>query len=211
MSEERYPRARLDLYEDTILLTRYEQGERQTSYPVSADDLASAFAEVPVSSGFLPTNCLCWDRGNGEERLTVYVPGRRWPVQVVVADGAEAGLHIPLPPLLFQGAGRQYRVFALKERPRETPFDLYHFPGPNVHPNGAICQGTAAFPACTAGTIEAALSLFLEGSLFNGDLAHDKCRSHPDDVRALWVELDGKKRFPRRELVPSRTTVDFLV
>ena len=203
MNESVYPHARLDLYEDTILLTRYEGSEMQTSYPVSVDDLVAAFAEVPVTSGLLPPNCLCWDRENGQERLTVYVPGRCWQVQVTVADGAEVALHIPLPPLLFQGAGRQYRVFALKGRPRETPFDLYHFPGPNVHPNGAICQGTAPFPACTAGTIEAALSLFLEGSLFNGDLAHGKSCSHPDDVRALWAELDGKKRFPRRELCPA--------
>jgi len=203
MDERSYARVRLDLYEDTILLTRYKGGERQISYPVSVDDLASAFAEVPVSSGFLPRNCLCWDRGNSEERLTVYVPDRRWQVQVAVADGAEVGLHSPLPPLLFQGAGRQYRVFALKGRPKAPPFDLYHFPGPNVHPNGAICQGTAAFPVCTAGTIEAALSLFLEGSLFNGDLTHGKCRSHPDDVRALWAELDGKERFPWRELRPA--------
>jgi hypothetical protein len=41
----------------------------------------------------------------------------------------------------------------------------------------------------------------MENSLFNGDLSRGKCRRYPDDVRQLWAELEGKKRFPLSELV----------
>jgi hypothetical protein len=47
--------------------------------------------------------------------------------------------------------------------------------------------------------------LFIEGSLFNADLSRGKCQSHPEDVRQLWSELDGRKRFPLSELVPAQT------
>jgi hypothetical protein len=42
----------------------------------------------------------------------------------------------------------------------------------------------------------------MEGSLFNADLSLGKCRSHPKDVRHLWIDLDGQKRFPLSELMP---------
>lgn len=194
-----YPRVRLDMYEEAVILTRYEGPDRRTSYPVAIDDLVAAFSRVPLSSGLLPPNCLFWGCENGQTRIAIYVPGRRWRLQT-----AERVFHIPLPPLVFAGAGEQYSIFAVKRRPRQMPFELYHCPTPNVHPNGIICQGSAPFPACASDTIEEALSLFLEGSLFNGDLAENRCRSHPEDVRRLWARLEEVRRFPTSELVKAR-------
>ncbi len=205
MSESiQYPRARLDLYDEAVVLTRYEGPDRSTSYPVAVDDLVAAFSRVPVSSGLLPPNCLFWGRENGETRMAIHVPGRRWRLQT-----AERNYDIPLPPLVFAGAGEQYRVLAVKSRPQAMPLELYHCPTPNVHPDGIICQGSAPFPACASHTIERALSLFLEGSLFNGDLAAGKCRRFPDDVRKLWRRLEAAKRFPSRELVLARVHLEW--
>jgi hypothetical protein len=201
-----YPRARLDLYEEAVVLTRYEGPDLRTCYPVAVDDLVAAFSRVPVASGLLPPNCLFWGRENGETRMAIYVPGRCWRLQT-----AEQTFHIPLPPLVFLSAGLQYRVYAVKRRSRAMPIELYHCPTPNVHPDGVICQGTAPFPVCASDTIEQALSLFLEGSLFNSDLAAGKCRRFPDDVRKLWMQLDRAKRFPAGELMPARTGLDFPV
>ena len=89
------------------------------------------------------------------------------------------------------------------------PFELYHCPTPNVHPNGLICQGSAPFPACASDTVEQALSLFLEDSLFNGDLVANRCRSFPEDVRKLWMQLEEAKRFPVRELAPARARLEW--
>jgi hypothetical protein len=57
---------------------------------------------------------------------------------------------------------------------------------------------------CSSQTIEAALSIFMEDSRFNGDLSQGKCRRYPDDVRQLWSVLEGKKRFPMSQLVSCR-------
>ena len=199
-----YPRARLDLYEEAVVLTRYEGPDWRTSYPVAVDDLVAAFSRVPVSSGLLPANCLFWGRQNGQTRIAIYVPGRRWRLRT-----AEHIFHIPLPPLVFAGAGEQYRVFAVKRRPHEMPIELYHCPTPNVHSNGVICQGSVPFPVCASNTIKPALPLFLEGSLFNGDLTAHKCRSFPEDVRHLWSQLEGAKRFPAGELMQARAELAF--
>lgn len=208
-NDVQYPLARLDLYEEAVVLTRYESGGRRTSYPVAIDDVVAAFGRVPVASGLLPKNCLFWGREDGETQMAVYVPGRRWRLQT-----AERTFHVPLPPLVFIGAGApgvpgRYRVYAVKRRPQAMPFELYRCPTPNVHPDGAVCQGNVPFPAVAGDSIEQALSLFLEDSLFNGDLAANKCQSFPDDVRQLWKQLEGGKRFPAGELVPSRVRFEW--
>jgi PRTRC genetic system protein B len=192
------PLVRLDLYEQAVILTRFQEGGT-ASYPISLSDLAAVLADVPVSSGLLPANTLFWQRREGEAYLGVYVPGRRWDVLV---GGRQ--LTIPLPPLVFTGRGSRYAVYALKERPQDGHCRLYHAPCPNVHLHGAICQGSAPFPTCAPETIVPALHLFLEGSGFNGDLAQGKCRSHPKNVLALWEEVAGKKRFPLAELVDCK-------
>ena len=43
-----YPRARLDLYEEAIVLTRYEGDDQRTSYPIAIDDLVAAFSRARV-------------------------------------------------------------------------------------------------------------------------------------------------------------------
>lgn len=205
MSEPiQYPRARLDLYDEALILTCYEGDDRRTSYPVAVDDLVAAFSRVPVSSGLLPANCLFWGRENGQTRIAIYVPGRRWRLWT-----AEHIFDVPLPPLVFTGAGEQYRVFAVKRRPQAMPFELYHCPTPNVHPNGVICQGSAPFPVCASDTVEQALSLFLEDSQFNDDMAANKSRSYPEDVRRLWSQLEDVRHFPAGELVPSRARLEW--
>ena len=192
------PLVRLDLYEQAVILTRFQE-KGTASYPVSVHDLAAALADVPVSSGFLPTNTLFWQWHAGECQIGIYVPGRRWTVLF-----GERQLTIPMPPLIFTGRGTRYTVYAIKRRPRDARCRLYHAPCPNVHLHGAICQGNTPFPACTPETIIPSVNLFLEGSGFNGDLAQGKCQSHPNNVLTLWEELEGKDQFPLSELVSCR-------
>jgi len=92
----------------------------------------------------------------------------------------------------------------VKKRPSGEHDPLYHAPCPNVYTTGGICQGNTLFPACSPQTIQAVLLRFMEGSLFNADLSRGKCRSCSEDVRHLWVALEGKKRFPLSQLVSCR-------
>lgn len=138
--------------------------------------------------------------------LGVYVPARRWHVQT-----EDKNYHIPMPPFVFVGCGAAYQIFAVKKRPLNEAETLYHAPCPNIHTTGGICHGNTTFPIYSPQIIQQALHLFMEGSLFNADLSRDKCQSHPDDVRVLWAELDGRKRFPLSELVPAQMSLWNLV
>lgn len=197
------PQIRLDFYDSAIIISRYASpytepgGSAVTAYPVSAADVANACAQLSISSGLLPPETLFWRRSGLAATLAIFVPARRWRVQL----GAET-YHIPLPPFIFSGCGRQYHVYAVKERPSGRRAALYHLPSPNVNGDGKICAGGARFPECRAESINDALHLFVEGSRFNNDLSANKCRDFPQNVAELWPKLDGKRRFRRQQLVP---------
>lgn len=199
-----WPRLRLDFYDTAVLLTRWEADGRLVSYPVSVHDVVSACTTVQLSSGLLPANTLFWKQQANQVMLGIYVPTRRWKVQT-----ADCRYHLPMPPLVFAGCGLSYQVFAVKARPSNEAEPLYHAPCPNVYAHGGICRGEA--PLCSPRNIQAALRLFLEGSLFNADLSRGKCQSYPEDVRRLWAALDGRKRFPLSELVSAQMTVSTLL
>jgi hypothetical protein len=201
--QQQWPRLRLDFYSTAVLMSSWEDDGRLSTYPVSVHDVVSACTSVELSSGLLPANTLFWKQRADQSTLGIYVPARRWQVQV--ADSAHP-YHIPMPPFVFVGCGKSYQIFAIKKRPALSPSNeqtqLYYAPCPNVYSSGGICRGNTPFPICSPRNIQTALTLFMEGSLFNADLSGGKCRSHPKDVRHLWIDLDGKKRFPLSELMP---------
>ena len=202
MTQSTTPRLRLDFYSTAVLLSRWEEDGRIIAHPVSVHDVVSACSNIGLSSGLLPPNTLFWKQQASRLVIGIYVPARRWRTQVEPATGDKSQTcHIPMPPLVFVGSGNAYQIYAVKRRPRDGHERLYHAPCPNVHYHGGICSGNTPFPICSPQTIEAALSLFMENSLFNGDLSRGKCHRYPDDVRELWVKLEGKKRFPLSELV----------
>ncbi|MCP4994666.1 MAG: hypothetical protein GY934_12900, partial [Gammaproteobacteria bacterium] len=195
---QQFPRLRLDFYKSAVLMSQWQEDGRITSYPVSIHDVVTACTKVDLSSGLLPTNTLFWQQQANQMVLGIYVVARRWWVQT---EGRS--YHLPMPPFVFVGNGSSYRIFAVKKRPSSEHDHLYHTPCPNVHTTGGICQGNTPFPVCSPQRIEQALHLFLEGSLFNADLSRGKCQYYPEDVRTLWADLDGRKRFPLSELVQA--------
>lgn len=200
------PRLRLDFYNTAVLMSCWQDDGRTTTYPVSVHDVVSACTNIQLSSGLLPANTLFWKQQANQVMLGIYVPARRWQVRT-----EEHGYHIPMPPFVFVGYGTAYKLFAVKKRPSNEADPLYYAPCPNIHTTGGICQGNTPFPPCAPHTILQALQLFMEDSLFNADLSRGKCRSHPDDVRRLWAELNGRKRFPLSELVPAQMQLQHLL
>ncbi len=200
------PRLRLDFFDTAVILSRWEENGQSTTYPVAVQDVVSACTEIQLGSGFLPPNTLFWKQQANKTTLGIYVPGKRWQVRI-----GKKRLHIPMPPLVFVGNGRAYSLFAVKKRPSDGHTPLYHVPCPNVFGNGGICQGDTPFPACSAKNMAKALKMFWEDSLFNGHLSHGKSKTHAKDVRKLWQNLDGRKRFPLTELIPAQRTLQSLL
>ena len=201
------PLVRLDFFSEMVLFTRFDETPSQTCYPVAVEDVAGVFTDIRLATGLLPRETLFWQKRGDVTTLAIYVPARRWQVQVV----DERTYHIPLPPMLFVGRGRNYFVYALRSRPRGLHTPLWHFPSPNVNEHGVICLGNAPFPTCATDTIYSALHLFLEGSAFNNHLVKGRNATFPDDVRQLWALLDGQKRFPSHHLSPLNATLGHLM
>jgi hypothetical protein len=209
-----WPNLRLDFYDTAVIMTQWKNDGQLLAYPVSIDDIVSACSNVTLGSSLLPANTLFWQQQADQMALGIYVPARRWRVQT---EGRS--YHVPMPPFVFVGNGTSYSIYAVKKRPsnlsraqpRGEHDHLYHVPCPNVHTHGGICQGNTPFPHCSPQNILTALTLFMEGSLFNADLSRGKCVSRPEDVRELWAQLDGRKRFPQSELVPTQLNLQGLL
>jgi len=216
------PELRLDFYETAVLMSKWSDDGRLQTYPVDVHDVVSACTKIEMRSSLLPANALFWGQRGDKTMLGIYVPARRWQIQT-----DDRRYHLPMPPFVFIGVGTMYRIFAIKKRPfrqssiqafRQSSMQsfahniqLYHAPSPNVYGNGGICSGNAPFPACSSETIQTALHLFMEDSYFNADLCVGKCNSHKNDIRHLWETLDGKKRFPLKELVPMNMRLQDLL
>ena len=195
-ANEAIPLARLDLYAEAIILTKFGH-QSSTSYPVSIHDLSAAFGTLPASSGFLPRNTLFHGRNSGQQFIGIYLPAQKQVVTV-----GQTAMQPPFPPGIFIGCGKQYEIHAVKQYPKNKQVQLYCFPSPNVSLDGNICAGNTLFPTCSPETIRQAYRLFIE-SRFNLHLVTDKCKSFPKNVVKLWKTLDGQEQFPLSELVPS--------
>lgn len=197
-------RGRLDLYDDFILLTRYQEGRPVSRYLVDPLETAVALGGININSGLLPEGCLFWNRKNGQEGVGVYLPPRVWTVAV---RGEPQAWRVPLPGLVFAGRGYDYQVWAVMERPTQADQQLYLAPCPNVHPDG-VCRGSAPFPPASPATIWQAVDVFFS-SRFNHDLSNQKSRKYPEDVLDHWRELDGTgaEEYPLDDLVGTNVTL----
>ena len=201
------PLVQLTFYPDTILCTRYD-GTGQTTYPVAAQDVAEAVADVPFTTGWLRPRTLCVERRGGVTTVAVHIPRARHRVHVETRTGDQVW-EVPLPDLVFIGRGREYYVFATKRAP--TPdTSLFHAPCSNVYDNGNLCPGNTPFPEAHAQTMPTAVALFLNGSVFTSHLAHNRVRgAGQNHVLDLWADLATRPRarFPLRALRPLSTSL----
>ncbi len=191
--------ARLDLYPDFIVMTKYDQGTPDNPYLVDPAETAAALAGISLGSGLLPPDTLFWSKVDGLPRLGVYIPDRVWTVAV---RGHEEALHVPLPPLVFIGHRYDYSVWAVTERPTSENTPIYVAPVPNVAFDTGVCRGSAPFPQAGEATIWEGVDIFFS-SRFNHDLAQKKSQAYPDNVVEQWLALSkaGVETYPLDDLV----------
>ena len=199
-AETTIPLARLDLYQQAIILTKFE-AQSTITHPVAMSDLAAVFGSLPKSSGFLPRNALFHGRRRGKLFAAIYIPPKIAAVRV-----EQMTIEIPLPSAVFIGCGKMYDIHAVKQYPNNKHAPLYRYPSPNVWNNGSICAGDTPFPTCRLDTINAAFRMFIE-SQFNLHLVTDKCKSFPKNVIELWKSLEGEEQFPVDELILSASSL----
>lgn len=199
---------RLDLFDDFIVLTKFNRGAMTESYVVDPAEVAAALAGIDLNSGLLPDSCLFWSKKDGYDRLGIYIPPQ---VRLVTVRNESGAWRIPMPGLIFLGHDYNYSVWAVKERPTDTRTPLFMAPCPNVHPEG-VCRGNAPFPRAGTTTIWQAVDAFFS-SRFNHDLANQKSKAFPDDVLDQWRLLNqaNAEIYPLDDLLPVNLTLGRLI
>jgi len=195
---------RLDLFNDRIVATRYQQGRAGASFIADPLAVAQALNGFDIDSGLLPENVLFWQRREGVERVAIWLPPQVWwPVRIETRQETVAW-RVPLPGLVLVGYRKYYQLFAVADEGRPGPeSELFAAPCPNV--SGQVCVGNAPFPVAGASTMGEAVQVFFESG-FNAHLANGKSRKYPDDITRMWRVLNRIKaaEYPLADLVPMR-------
>ena len=201
-------RLQLEVYEETVLLRGFD-ADLAWVRTVSADAVAHAVTRhLGFSSGLLPQDALWWQQGETGQVVALWRPPRVWAVALQrEAFKPPARLRLPMPGLVFVcSPGRAPWVYAARERPADPEEQLYRAPAFNVFSDGRACPGTHRFPEEVDRIPESFFQSYFSGT---GD-TRNRSRKHPDDLHALWEELDGKSAYPLDDLVPQCTVAHAL-
>ena len=193
----------MEVYGETILMRGFE-GDSNWVRTVSADEIANVFTQhLGFSSGLLPEDALWWNQGETGHSVALWRPPQVWPVALQrEAFKPPARLRIPMPGLVFVCTpARAPRVYASQGRPSDPDDRLYMMPAFNVFRDGRVCPGSHSFPD-EVGLIPE--SFFQSYFSLTGDTG-ERSKKHPDNLQALWEELDGKTEYPLEDLVPQCT------
>ena len=193
----------LEVYKETILLRGFENDSVWVR-TVSADAIANAFTQhLGSSSGLLPQEALWWNQGETGQVVGLWRPQQVWSVALQrEAFKPPARLRLPMPGLVFVcSPGRAPWVYAALSRPTDTEQHLFRVPAFNVFGDGRVCPGSHRFPEEVGLIPESFFQSFFSGT---GD-SRNRSKKRPDNLIALWEELDGKTEYPTEDLVPQCT------
>ena len=193
----------LEVYRETVLLRGFE-GDTNWVRTVSADEIANVFIQhIGVTSGLLPKDALWWGQGETGQVVALWRPPKVWPVALQrEAFKPPARLRLPMPGLVFVcSPARAPWVYAALSRPTDPNQQLYKMPAFNVFRDGRVCPGSHRFPEEVGLIPESFFQSYFSGT---GD-TRERSKKHPDNLHALWEELDGKTEFPVEDLVPQCT------
>lgn len=196
----------IDIYEESILLRGFD-GDNTWLKTVSADEIANVFTQhIGFRSGLMPENALWWSQGNTGQLVALWREPRVWPIALQrEAFAAPARLLLPMPGLVFVcSPGRAPWVYAARRRPADVSDMLYRMPTFNVFQDGRVCPGSHRFPDEVDQIPESFFQSFFSRT---GDTLRRSMR-HPDDLLALWDELDGEQQYPLDDLMPQCTVAE---
>ena len=201
-------KVRLDFYGQSVVMYVLEEGIVTTKM-VSAQDIALALLrDMPLGSGVLPENTLWWQhRQDGAPVAALWRPPQIWPVALQLEPfKPPRRFKLPMPGLIFMcRPGSPPRVVAVKKRPTTPDEPVYRAPLYNVYTDGNTCPGSHKYADVIAKIPEEFFTAF-----FTQSLGGEVSRLYGHDLLKLWENIDGKKRFPLRDLIPCGKVADLL-
>ncbi len=192
-------RLRLDFHHQATVMTIFTEDKVETRL-VSAMDVSHALAsELSFCSGLLPPGTLWWKNTRAGPVTAIYVKPDIWKVALQRDIKAPPRrFNIPMPGFIFLcRPGREPSVFAVKKMPAGETDQVYEAPLCNIFADGRSCAGSHKYPTNVGETVQNFfVSFFSPAGELNG-----RSRKFPKSVILLWEFLDGKKRFPVKDLV----------
>lgn len=201
--------ARIDLFDESIIFTKYKDGQPITSYEVDPIDLTASFSGQPVTTGLLPRNVVTYTKGGNKEDITIVIPAHKRKLTYSKRDELHV-VTLPLPTLIFRGYRKNYCIWAIKSDWPAANEPLFRAPLSNVSGDGHICTGDVPFPQPSKGTIWEAANLFLD-SIFNNHYDGNKSVMFPADILLAWESLRGEAEYPLDDLVATKTTITEII
>ncbi len=189
------------------------EGEKETAKALSSQQIARAFREYRVDTGWITRKILRYrEEPEGNYILSFETAGMR-TIFVETESGEVAEITIPLPTLILFGRRNEFYLWAAKEKNLSPKTKLFVAPLPNIGGNssGKICFGSNEVPEARVETLDKVWNLIFNAP-FNRDHSAQKCVSEPKDIRRLLFALAKKnaKRFPNSELLEINATIEDL-
>ena len=201
-------KVRLDFYGQSVVIYVLEGGIVTTKM-VSAQDIALALLrDIPLGSGLLPENTLWWQhRQDGAPVVALWRPPQVWPVALQLEPfKPPRRFKLPMPGLVFIcRPGSPPRVAAVKKRPTTPEEPVYCAPVYNVYTDSNTCPGSHKYSDDISKIPEEFFTAF-----FTQSLGGTVSRLYGRDLLKLWESIDGKKRYPLRDLMPCGKVADLL-
>lgn len=195
------------------LFVRRENG-REVAKALSSEQIARAFREYRTDTGWVERRILRYREQPEANFLISYEPARIRTIFIEDDKSEVREISVPLPTLVLFGKGREFYLWATKDKTLTPKSCLSLAPLPNLGGDqwqGKICFGKNEVPECSAEMIDRIWNLIFDAP-FNADHAGGKCRSESKDVRRLLLDLAERKmrRFPAKELLETNTTIEQL-
>jgi hypothetical protein len=201
-------KVRLDFYGQSVVIYVLEGGIVTTKM-VSAQDIALALLrDISLGSGLLPENTLWWQhRQDGVPLVALWRSPQIWPVALQLEPfKPPRRFRLPMPGLVFIcRPGSPPRVAAVKKRPTTPEEPVYRVPLYNVYADGNTCPGSHKYSDDISKIPEEFFTAF-----FTQSLGGAVSRLYGRDLLKLWESIDGKKRYPLRDLMPCGKVADLL-
>ena len=182
-----------------------------TEYEATAKaaEVALAIArDSEFSSGFLPRDALWWRSGRNGQEVAVWRPPKVWRVALMAEPlQPPRRFSLPMPGLVFIcSRSHPPGVWAAKRRPASPEDLVYKAPAFNIFSSGLSCQGTHHYGADLNQLPEEFFRAFFSPT---GDTTGRSVK-HPNNLLALWEELDGREKYPNDDLVQHGRVKDLL-
>lgn len=211
------PLMTLKIYPFGVLMQR-KAPQGMSEFLVDPAQVALQLAtNIRLETGLLSPNTIYIAQEGVQKIIVEHRPRKK---TAIFLEGSDTPVIVPLPDLLLfrrssEKGQPEYRVYAVKGRPADLEARLFHAPFPNVYDDGRVCWGSVQklqAQNLSGTTLDEDWKIFL-GTPFGNHAVSRKSKSHSDDIRKKYMDMEQKKSrvYPKSDLLPTRRTVQEVI